>query len=155
MKAAPLALALLLLTCAAADLSVLPAHIRSDPFGQVVPADRSASIAPAKSIALESPRAAYVSCRILVSDPQPAAYTLTLAGPLTTELYREWFHFLPSRKLYSPTPLPSPPPTAARSPTPANRVPNQTTSPSGSTSGFRRTCAPAPTRSPPLSTRAA
>jgi hypothetical protein len=118
----------LALTCAAADLSVLPAHIRSDPFGQVVPADRSAAVSPARSIALESPRAAYVSCRILVSDSQPASYTLSLAGPLTAEIHREWFHFLPARKLYYPDALvPVTSPHRAQLPDASNRVPNQTT----------------------------
>ena len=52
----------------AADLKVLPAHIRSDPFGQIVEADRSAKVQPAASIDLTSARDAYVSCRLGVGS---------------------------------------------------------------------------------------
>lgn len=122
-----LILPFVLLSCAAAELAVLPAFVRSDPFGQVVPADRAAAILPAKSITLDSPRAAYVSCRLLVSLPQPGAYTLTLSSPLTTELHREWFHFLTARKLYYPDALvPVSSPYQAQLPDPGNRVPGQT-----------------------------
>jgi hypothetical protein len=123
----PLALCVLLGNALAADLSVLPAHIRSDPFGQAVPADRSAAVPPAKSITLESLRGAYASCRILVSSAQPAAYSLSVAGPLETEIFREWFHLFPKAKLFYPDALvPVASPYAAKLPDPDNRVANQT-----------------------------
>ena len=110
----------------AADLAVLPAHIRSDPFGRTVAADSPAA-APASTITLTSARGAYASCRILVSSARPSAYTLTVAGGLPTELFREWFHFLPKAKLYYPDALvPVTLPHKAQLPDPANRIPGQT-----------------------------
>jgi hypothetical protein len=116
--------------CSAADLSVLPAHIRPDPFGKVVEADRPASIQPASAIALAAPRAGYVSCRILVSSLKPAAYTLSVSGPLSSELHREWFHFLPARNLYYPDALiPVSTPYRGHLPDADNRIANQTAQP--------------------------
>ncbi len=112
----------------AADLTALPAHVRSDPFGQMAPADRTANVQPAARIALSSAREAYVSCRILVSNSQPAAYTLSVSGPLETSLFREWFHFLPKSKLYYPDALiPATSPYRAQLPDSGNRIPGQTT----------------------------
>ena len=82
----------------AAELKVLPAHVRSDPFGQVAAADRVPGVEPAATITIESARAAYASCRLVVSSAEPAAYMLAVESPLETELYREWFHFRQSKK---------------------------------------------------------
>jgi hypothetical protein len=113
--------------CAAADIAVLPAHIRADPFGKAVEADRTAWVEPAKAIALVSPRAAYVSCRILVSSAQPAPYSLTVSGTLAVELHREWFHFLPSKNVYYPDALiPAALPYRGQLPEPENRIAGQT-----------------------------
>ncbi len=112
----------------AADLAVLPAHIRSDPFGQVVDADRAAKVQPAASIELTSAREAYASCRLLVSSAQPATYSLSVSGPLEASLYREWFHYLPRSKRYYPDALvPTPVSVRAALPAPDNRVEGQTT----------------------------
>lgn len=111
----------------AADLAVLPAHVRSDPFGQIVAADRSAQVAPAKAITLVSPRAAYASCRILVTSAQPVAYALGVTGQLTGELHREWFHFMPRRNAYYPDALvPVESPHKTQLPDADNRVAKQT-----------------------------
>ena len=111
----------------AADLSVLPSHIRTDPFGQIVGADRAAAVKPAQQITLVSARAAYASCRIVVSAAQPSAYALSTAGDLTVELYREWFHFLPKAKLYYPDALvPTALPHKAQLPDASNRIAGQT-----------------------------
>ncbi len=122
-----LAFCILLGHSLAADLTVLPAHIRSDPFGQVVAADRSANVRPAAKIALASAREAYVSCRLLVTNAQPTAYTLAVSGPLETSLYREWFHLLSKSKLYYPDALiPAATPVRAQLPDPENRISGQT-----------------------------
>ncbi|MBE0660489.1 MAG: DUF4091 domain-containing protein [Bryobacteraceae bacterium] len=111
----------------AADLSVLPAHIRTDPFGQIVAADRAAAVPPAKQITLVSARGAYASCRIVVSGAQPAAYSVSASGELAAELYREWFHFLPKSKLYYPDALiPAALPHKAQLPDAANHIQGQT-----------------------------
>lgn len=115
------------LFCAGGGLSVLPAHIRADPFGRVVEADRQAPFEPGKTITLVTPRAAYVSCRILVSSGRPASYALTVSGPLAVELHREWFHFLPSKNVYYPDALiPASLPYRGQLPEPENRIEGQT-----------------------------
>lgn len=111
----------------AADLTVLPAHVRADPFGEIVVADRAANARPAAMIELSSARDAYVSCRLVVSSAQPASYSLSVSGPLETSLYREWFHFLPRSKRYYPDALvPTPASVRTELPAPDNRIANQT-----------------------------
>jgi hypothetical protein len=113
--------------CCAAGLAALPAHIRSDPSGKVVESDRSAGVEPSPGIGLVSPRAAYVSCRLLVTSPQPASYALSVSGPFAAELYREWFHFLPAKKAYYPDALiPAAAPYRGRLPDGENRIVGQT-----------------------------
>ncbi|MBA3974614.1 MAG: hypothetical protein C0504_10405 [Candidatus Solibacter sp.] len=122
-----LLLAVVSVQALAADLSVLPAHIRGDPFGRIVAADRAAAVPPAKQITLVSARGAYASCRIVVTSGEPSAYSLTAAGGLPAELFREWFHFLPKTKLYYPDALvPIPLPHKSQLPDPGNRIPGQT-----------------------------
>ncbi|MCZ2156782.1 MAG: DUF4091 domain-containing protein [Bryobacterales bacterium] len=126
---------LLLLFCAAsvclgAEISVLPAHIRADGEGRVVEADRSAGVTPARKITLTSPRAAYASCRVLVSSAKPTSYKLSATGPFEVELYREWLHFMPSKKVYYPDALvPIHAPYEGQLPDADNRVAGQTTQP--------------------------
>jgi hypothetical protein len=117
--------------CAAADLGVLPEHIRPDPFGGVVEADRPGT-RPAHAFALEGARAAYVSCQLTVSIPEAAAYRLEVksvstSGEIQPELYREWFHYLPSSKNYYPDALiPAKAAYQSRMPEPDNKIPHQT-----------------------------
>lgn len=116
--------------CLAAEISVLPAHIRADGAGRVVEADRSAGVEPARKMTLVSPRAAYASCRVLVSSARPAAYTLSATGPFEVELFREWLHLIPSRKVYYPDALiPVAAPFSGQLPDAENRVDGQTTQP--------------------------
>ncbi len=111
----------------AADLTVLPAYVRADPFGQIVEADRSARVQPAARIELTSARDAYASCRLLVTSPQPVSYSLKVSGPLETSLYREWFHYLPRSKRYYPDALvPTPANVRAELPAADNRIASQT-----------------------------
>ena len=113
--------------CAAADLTVLPEYVRIDPFGQVVQADRGAALQPARTITLDAARAGYVSCRLVVALSRPGAYSLSVSGPLETELYREWFHLLPASKLYYPDALiPAAVPHRTQLPSADNRIANQT-----------------------------
>lgn len=118
---------LLAAVCAAADLSVLPAHVRVDPFGRVVEADRPGSVEAARRIVLDAPRAAYVSCRVLVTSAQPVAYTLGVEGALAAEVYREWFHSLEGKKVYYPDALiPAALPYRGALPDAENRIGGQT-----------------------------
>jgi hypothetical protein len=111
----------------ALDVSLMPAHVRTDPFGAVVAADRVAGVSPAKQLTLAAARGGYASCRVVVSSPAPAGYTLSAAGGLEAELYREWFHFLPKSKLYYPDALiPVSSPHKAQLPEPDNRIAGQT-----------------------------
>ena len=99
--------ALLLLATAsvwAAELSLLPEHVRVDPFGEVIEADRGGAVA-GSALKLESARAAYVSCRVLVQLPEGGGYRVTVSSPLESELYREWFHKEASGKRYFPDAL--------------------------------------------------
>ncbi|MCC7340865.1 MAG: DUF4091 domain-containing protein [Bryobacterales bacterium] len=111
----------------AAELAVLPSHVRTDPFGQIVAADAPAKVEPAARITLRSAREAWVSCRLLVKSAEPASYSLSVKGPFEASLYREWFHFLPKSKRYYPDALI---PTAARVqaelPAADNRIAKQT-----------------------------
>jgi hypothetical protein len=118
--------ALAITTAAAADLKLLPEHVRSDPFGAVVARDRAGAVEPARSLTLEAPRAAYVSCRILVAKPEGGPYRLDVKSPLAVDLFREWYHLLPARKLYSPDALvPVRLPLESQMPQPDNRVAKQ------------------------------
>lgn len=113
--------------CAAADLTVLPAHVRVDPSGQVLKADQGAGAAPARSLVVESARAAHVSCRVVVTSAAPVSYTLSVAGGLEAELFREWFHFAPKQKGYFADALvPAALPAAGQLPAEDNRVDGQT-----------------------------
>ena len=115
------------LSAAAADVKLLPEHIRVDPFGAVVERDRGSGVEAARSITLEAPRAAYVSCRIVVSLPEGGAYRLDVKSPLAADLFREWYHFLPASKKYVPDALvPAQTPHEARMPQPDNRIEKQT-----------------------------
>ena len=95
------------LRCAGGDLLGLPEHLRPDPFGGIVEADRVAGAAPAHQIVLESGRAAYASCHLIAILPEGGAYGLETQGfpaesGLQTDLYREWFHFLTASKRFYP-----------------------------------------------------
>lgn len=118
------------MACCGADLTALPEHLRPDPFGGVVEADR-AGTAPGHAIAVETARAAYSSCH-LVAAVSIGVYQLEVApfspeSGIKVELYREWFHYLPSVKKYIPDALiPVAGPYRSRLPEPDNRIPNQT-----------------------------
>ena len=51
----------------------LPEHLRPDPFGGIVEADRVTGAAPAHQIVLESGRAAYASCHLIAILPEGGA----------------------------------------------------------------------------------
>jgi len=118
--------------CSAADLTALPEHLRPDPFGAIVEADRIAGTASAHAIALETARAAYASCHVVAALPEGGDYQLEIK-PFAAEsgvhidLYREWFHYLPAAKQYYPDALiPAPTPYRSRLPESDNRIPKQT-----------------------------
>jgi hypothetical protein len=91
---------------AAAQLHWLPEHIRPDPFGGIVPADRTSASGQLRTgrIEMAGARDGYVSCHIIA----PASDTLSLEAHiahLQADLFEEWFHFLPSGKSYYPDAL--------------------------------------------------
>ena len=120
------------LTCRGADLTALPEHLRPDPFGAIVEADRTAGAAPVHAIALETARAAYASCHLVATVPEGGDYQLELKpfsaeSGIHVDLYREWFHYLPAVKQYYPDALlPAPGPYRLRLPESDNRIPKQT-----------------------------
>jgi len=87
---------------------------------------------PARRIIVETARAGYASCHLVVSDPVAGKYRLEIssdksAPTLQVSVYREWFHYVPSLRQYFPDaliPIRSPYPSAL--PEPDNRVPKQT-----------------------------
>jgi hypothetical protein len=118
--------------CAGANLTALPEHLRSDPFGAIVEPDRTGGAVPTAEVVFESPRAAYVSCHLMVTVPQGGNYELELqpflaASGIQAELYREWFHYLPTMKRYLPDALlPVRIPYRSQLPEPDNQIPKQT-----------------------------
>jgi hypothetical protein len=111
---------------------LLPEHLRPDPFGGIVEADRAADTAPARRLVLASGRAAYASCHLIAVLPEGGEYGIEVGGfpaesGLQVDLYREWFHFLPASKQYYPDAL-IPVHSQYRSamPDPENRIPHQT-----------------------------
>lgn len=117
----------------AANLEVLPEHLRPDPFGGIVAADRATGGAAFSSeLTLTTARGNYVSCHLVVKIPQGGDYTLRVEqtpgrAAISTELYREWFHFVTSAKAYYPDALiPVKAVHAARLPEPDNRIAKQT-----------------------------
>ncbi len=82
-----------------AALEALPEHLRPDPFGSVLRADRTAApVAFLRAVDLEGARGDYVSCHLVVKLPEGGEYTLRIDNPsgvFQAELYREWFHVLP------------------------------------------------------------
>jgi Domain of unknown function (DUF4091) len=81
---------------------------------------------------LETARAAYVSCHLVAAVPEGGSYELELRpfGPesgIQAELYREWFHYVPSVKRYYPDALiPVLTPYRSKLPEPDNRIAQQT-----------------------------
>ena len=116
------------LTCAAADLTLLPEHARPDPFGAVVRADANAGAQPARALTLQAPRGGYVSCHLLVSMPEGGAYSLAVSGPLEVSIYREWFHAF-KNEVYPDALVPVASPVQSRLPDPDNRIAKQTVQP--------------------------
>jgi hypothetical protein len=120
------------LVCWGADFTALPEHLRPDPFGGVVEVDRISSAAPAHAVTLETARAAYASFHLVAVLPNGGDYQIEIkpfppGSGIKVELYREWFHFLPSVKKYIPDALiPASIPYHSRLPEPDNQVPNQT-----------------------------
>src|ERR1019366_6438101 len=120
------------LVCRGADLTALPEHLRPDPFGAIVEADRTADAASAHVVGLETARAAYASCHLVAALPDGGEYQLEIKpfpaeSGIHVDLYREWFHYLPSTKQYYPDALiPAPTPYRSRLPEPDNRIPKQT-----------------------------
>lgn len=111
---------------------MLPEYQRPDPFGQVVEIDRVSGLSPAHEINLESVRAAYVSSHLVTAVPEGGAYRLEVQpfpsnSGLQAELYREWFHRVPSSGKYFPDALiPVRAAYESQMPEPDNRIPKQT-----------------------------
>ncbi len=117
----------------AASLEALREHLRPDPFGGIVAADRGAAPGPfLQRVIMTGARGGYVSCHLVVKLPEKGAYSLRfeftppLAG-LQADLYREWFHRNNSDQRYYPDALvPVRIPYRSSLPEPDNRVESQT-----------------------------
>lgn len=123
----------LLAACLSAFLAVAQAQqllatrefFRPDPFGSIVTCDRAGGKLE-NSIALTAARAGYASFHLIAADSD-GDYDLRLAFPLTTDLYREWFHFNTADKKYYPDALiPIRSPYHSHIPEPDNRIAAQT-----------------------------
>lgn len=100
-----IALLVPLLCQAANELRWLPEYLRPDPFGGIVQPDRVAGEQPrAASIRLRGARDGYVSCHLLVSTTASGTLSVEL-NDLEPELFREWFHYMPSHKTWYPDAL--------------------------------------------------
>ena len=136
-------LALFFLLCpaysrGAAGLEALPQFLRPDPFGGIVKSDQGGEHLRAvlydahHRVALKGWRGGYVSFQLVVRSPEPVPYSLDVAlddpaGKIQTDLYREWFHFTDSDKLYYPDALvPVHQPYRSRLPEPDNKIDRQT-----------------------------
>jgi hypothetical protein len=116
--------------CQGADLSALPEHTRPDPFGAIVAADKVAGAAPWREIHLETARGGYVSCHLVAKLPggdyQVQIAPFPAASGIQIEMYREWFHYVPSAQGYFPDALiPARTPYRSRMPEPDNRIAKQ------------------------------
>ena len=123
---------------AAAELTAVPEHLRPDPFGGIVAADRAGDEAPLplysarRPFTLTGARNGYVSFHLVVKMPETGAYRLSFSledktGKLQTDLFREWFHFTESDKNYYPDALvPVSSPYSSQMPDPGNRIEKQT-----------------------------
>jgi hypothetical protein len=118
--------------CAGADLTAFPEHLRPDPFGSIVVADRVPGAAPLRAVAAVSARGAFVSYHLAASVPEGGAYRLTVkpfdsGSRLEVDLYREWFHRTKEAGLYWPDALvPVKGAYSSRMPEADNRIPKQT-----------------------------
>jgi len=128
-----LLLAAALPSASAADLRVLPEHLRPDPFGGIVPADRKGTDATLLDrISLSGARGGYVSCHLLVRQETPGDYRLSIeagqgAARLQIDLFREWFHKVAKGGVYYPDALvPLAMPYKSRFPDSDNRIDAQT-----------------------------
>ncbi len=83
------------------QLQALPEFYRPDPFGGLVAVDQVPGkpvpdllAGPDGTVTLTSPRNAYVSCHLVVSDPAGGRFEVAVdAAPgVEVDLFREWFH---------------------------------------------------------------
>lgn len=89
----------------AADLSILSAFHRPDPFGGIVKSDQPGA-EWMHSIQLSSARGGYASFQLVVkSDTSCSQCRLSVKFSQPADVYREWFHFVPREKSYYPDAL--------------------------------------------------
>jgi hypothetical protein len=123
-----------LLACLAMHAEVrlqwLPEHLRPDPFGGIVAADRAADSKPLDSaVTLRGARDGYVSVHVLVSSDAATSYTLRAeVDGLEVDVFREWFHYMPAEKAWYPDALiPVRGPVTASLPQADNKIQGQRT----------------------------
>jgi len=117
-------------------LFALPQFLRPDPFGGIVPADRSAAPAAVafeknNSLSLECARGSYASFHLIVQTAVPGEYKLDLhlgdrAGKIEIDVFCEWFHPLRSGEYYPDALVPASLPYRSQTPDPDNKTPGQT-----------------------------
>jgi hypothetical protein len=113
------------LLCAhSAELQIQPEFLRTTPNGEIVPADRAASVRP-RPTAFTGARAGYISFQVIAKLRAQGDYAVELTAPsgLQVDLFREWYHALDSDKSFVPDALvPVQTPYHSRLPEPDNRV---------------------------------
>ncbi len=113
-------------SCYGQQLFATQDFFRPDAFGGVVASDRTSGAALQRSIFLTAARDSYASFHLAATDVH-GPYAVTLDLPLTTDLYREWFHLnVPDGKYYPDALIPVRSPYRSQIPEPDNRVPSQT-----------------------------
>lgn len=108
----------------AAEVEWRPEFQRTDPYGEVVAADRSGAKFSGRLLAA---RGGYVSAQVVVKSATPVAYGLAVESPFPADLYREWFHRMEADGRYYPDALvPVAPGARFALPDPENRIAKQT-----------------------------
>ncbi|HLJ16279.1 MAG TPA: hypothetical protein VKV15_17400 [Bryobacteraceae bacterium] len=112
--------------CLALELRALPEFFRPDPFGGIVESDREGA-AWLDSVKITAARGGYASFQVSVTTAGDSECQVSIEFPLTTEIYREWFHFnTPDKKYYPDALIPVHSPYRFQIPDSDNHVPGQT-----------------------------
>lgn len=112
--------------CFGLDLRALPEYFRPDPFGGIVLSDRPGAVW-LDAVKLPAARDGYRSFHLVAKTDGAADCRLSIDLPLTTDLYREWFHLnLPDGKYYPDALIPVRSPYTLQASDAENRIAGQT-----------------------------
>ena len=116
----------LAIQCSALELRALPEFFRPDPFGGIVESDRDGA-GWLTAIKAKAARGAYVSFHLVAGGSGAGECALSIDFPLTTDVYREWFHLnTADRKYYPDALIPVRSPYRFQIPSSDNAIPGQT-----------------------------